>query len=81
MEDFLHYFLPEGLLDYFEPVRAENKTHTNPYNKVQIEAIHLYFDEKDNRTEYTEEYKPKGFAGEMVFKGVILKGQPHAEGS
>lgn len=27
LEDFLHYFLPGGLLDYFEPVMAEDKEH------------------------------------------------------
>ena len=27
LEDFLHYFLPDGLLDYFEPVMAEDKEH------------------------------------------------------
>ena len=67
LEDFLHYFLPEGLLQYFEPVMAENKTHINPRTKVQVPALHLYFDEKDNRTEETQDYKPKGFAQETVF--------------
>ena len=65
-EDFLHYFLPEGLLDYFEPVMAENKTHINRETKKQVPALHLYFDEKDNRTEETAEYKPKGFTEETV---------------
>ena len=67
LEDFLHYFLPEGLLNYFEPVMAENKTHIHPSNKVTIQALHLYFDEKDNRTEQTKNYRPKGFAEETVF--------------
>lgn len=67
LEDFLHYFLPEGLLNYFEPVMAENKTHINPSNKVQLQALHLHFDEKDNRTNETKDYKPKGFAEETVF--------------
>ena len=47
-EDFLHYFLPEGLLDFFEPVMAEQKTHINPTTKVQVPALHLYFDERDH---------------------------------
>ncbi len=67
LEDFLHYFLPEGLLNYFEPVRAESKTHIQPKTRVHIPAIHLYFDEKDNRTEETQDYKPKGFSEEKVF--------------
>ena len=40
LEDFLHYFLPEGLLEYFEPVMAENKTHINPNTKAQVPALH-----------------------------------------
>ena len=27
LEDCLHYFLPKGLLDYFELVMAEDKEH------------------------------------------------------
>ena len=67
-EDFLHYFLPDGLLDYFEPVMAEQKTHINPTTKAQIPSIHLYFDERDNRTKEdgTLDYKPKGFTEETV---------------
>ena len=65
-EDFLHYFLPDGLLDYFEPVMAEQKTHTNPVTKTQVPALHLYFDERDNRTEETQDYRPKGFTEETV---------------
>ncbi len=50
-QDFLHYFLPDGLLDFFAPVMAEQKTHINPTTKAQVPALHLYFDERDNRTE------------------------------
>lgn len=64
--DFLHYFLPEGLLDFFEPVLAEEKTHINPQTKAQIPALHLHFDEKDNRTEETQAYRSKGFTEETV---------------
>lgn len=44
-------FLPDGLLDFFAPVMAEQKTHINPTTKAQLPALHLYFDERDNRTE------------------------------
>lgn len=30
---------------------AEQKTHINPTTKAQVPALHLYFDERDNRTE------------------------------
>lgn len=65
-EDFLQYFLPEGLLEYFEPVMAESKTHVNRETKRQIPALHLYFDEKDNRTAATSDYSPKGFTEETI---------------
>lgn len=64
--DFLRYFLPDGLLDYFEPVLAEEKTHINPQTKTQVPALHLHFDEKDNRDEETKDYKSKGFTEETV---------------
>jgi hypothetical protein len=56
-EDFLHYFLPDGLLDFFEPAMAEQKTHTNLTTKAQVPALHLYFDERDNRTKDTADCK------------------------
>ena len=34
LEDFLHYFLPDGLLDYFEPVMAEDKEHQIKQDEV-----------------------------------------------
>lgn len=47
---------------------AEQKTHINPTTKAQMPAIHLYFDERDNRTKEdgTLDYKPKGFTEETV---------------
>ena len=66
LEDFLHYFLPDGLLDYFEPVMAENHTYKNPQTKKEVPALHLFFDERDNRTAETKDYNPKGFTEETV---------------
>ena len=45
---------------------AEQKTHINPTTKAQVPALHLYFDERDNRTEETQDYSPKGFTEETV---------------
>ena len=59
-------YFPDGLLDFFEPVMAEQKTHINPTTKAQVPALHLYFDERDNRTEETQDYSPKGFTEETV---------------
>ena len=45
---------------------AEQKTHINPTTKDHVPALHLYFDEKDNRTADTADYTPKGFTEETV---------------
>ena len=42
LEDFLHYFLPDGLLDYFEPVMAEDKEHQIKKDEVYKRELHLY---------------------------------------
>lgn len=58
LEDFLHYFLPEGLLDYFEPVMAEDKEHQIKKDEVYKRDLHLYFDERDNRTADLQYLRP-----------------------
>jgi len=65
-EVFLSYFLPEGMLDYFEPIKAEDHIYIQPQTKKRIPALHLFFDEKDNRTDKTRDYTPKGFGKEVV---------------
>ena len=66
LEDFLHYFLPDGLLDYFEPVMAEDKEHQIKKDEVYKRELHLYFDERDNRTEDLQYLRPNGFTGERL---------------
>jgi len=66
LEDFLHYFLPEGLLDYFEPVMAEDKEHQIKKDEVYKRELHLYFDERDNRTEDLQYLRPNGFTEERL---------------
>ena len=66
LEDFLHYFLPEGLLDYFEPVMAEDKEHQVKKDEVYKRDLHLYFDERDNRTPELQHLRPNGFTEEKV---------------
>lgn len=58
LEDFLHYFLPEGLLDYFEPEMAEDKEHQIKKDEVYKRDLHLYFDERDNRTADLQYLRP-----------------------
>ena len=66
LEDFLHYFLPDGLLDYFEPVMAEDKEHKIKKDEVYKRELHLYFDERDNRTEDLQYLRPNGFTEERL---------------
>ena len=66
LEDFLHYFLPDGLLNYFEPVMAEDKEHQPKKDEVYKRVLHLYFDEKDNRTPEMQNLRPNGFTEEKV---------------
>ena len=66
LEDFLHYFLPEGLLDYFEPVMAEDKEHQIKKDEVYKRILHLYFDERDNRPAELQHLRPNGFTEEKV---------------
>lgn len=66
LEDFLHYFLPEGLLDYFEPVMAEDKEHQVKKDEVCKRDLHLYFNERDNRTHEIQHLRPNGFTEERT---------------
>lgn len=66
LEEFLHYFLPEGLLDFFEPVMAEDKEHQIKKDEVYKRELHLYFDERDNRTEDLQYLRPNGFTEERM---------------
>ena len=68
LEDFLHYFLPEGLLDYFEQVMAEDKEHQVKKDEIYKRDLHLYFDERDNRTPELQHLRPNGFTEERTIR-------------
>lgn len=57
-----YYFLPDGVLEYFDVVDfAESPAPDGePYGKT----LHLYLDERDNRTADMPECKPNGFTEE-----------------
>lgn len=56
------YFLPEGVLDYFDVVDfAEDPAPDgNPYGKT----LHLYLDERADRTPEMADFTPNGFTEE-----------------
>lgn len=54
LEHFLSFFLPEGILDFFELVWAESQSLDSRESKKDIlytGTLHMYLDERDNRTE------------------------------
>lgn len=58
-EGLIQYFLPEGVLNFFELTAFCESTRDidSPYNK----RLELYLDERDNRTEDMTDLKPNGF--------------------
>lgn len=69
-EHFLSFFLPEGMLDFFDLVWAESKPICGRESQKEVVytgTLHMYLDERDNRTEDMQEYRPNGFTEESVF--------------
>ena len=56
------YFLPDGVLDYFDVVdfAEEPAPDDNPYGKT----LHLFLDERDNRSSDQGNLTPNGFTEE-----------------
>ena len=53
-QHFLSFFLPEGILDYFELVWMETQSLDSRESKKDIlysSSLHIYLDEWDNRPE------------------------------
>ena len=68
-QHFLGFFLPEGILDFFEPVWMETQFLDSRESKKDIlysSSLYIYLDEKDNRPEDMQELRPNGFTEETV---------------
>ena len=68
-QHFLSFFLPEGILDFFEPIWMETQSLDSRESKKDIlysSSLHIYLDEKDNRPEDMQELRPNGFTEETV---------------
>ncbi|MBQ7254351.1 MAG: hypothetical protein IJS30_06740 [Bacteroidales bacterium] len=66
---FLSFFLPEAMLDFFELVWMETESLTSRESKKDIlytGTLHMYLDERDNRTEEMQDLRPNGFTEETV---------------
>ena len=63
-EHYLSYFLPEGMLDFFELVWMETKSLTSKEGQKDIAytgVLHIHLDERDNRKEEQQDLRPNGF--------------------
>ena len=67
LEHFLSFFMPEGILDFFELVWAESQSLDSRESKKDIfGTLHMYLDERDNRKEDQQDLRPNGFTEETV---------------
>ena len=60
LEHFLSFFLPEGILDFFEPVWMETQSLDSRESKKDIlytGTLHMYLDERDNRTDQMQDLR------------------------
>jgi hypothetical protein len=60
LEHFLSFFMPEGILDFFELVWAESQSLDSRESKKDIlytGTLHMYLDERDNRTDQMQDLR------------------------
>lgn len=63
-EHYLSFFLPEGMLDFFELVWMETESLTSRESQKDIAytgVLHIHLDERDSRTEDQRDLRPNGF--------------------
>ena len=68
-QHFLSFFLPEGILDFFEPVWMETQSLDSRESNKDIlysSSLHIYLDERDNRPEDMLGLRPNGLTEETV---------------
>ena len=68
-QHYLSFFLPDGILDFFDIVWMEPQSLDSREAKKDIiytERLLIHLDEKDNRTENLQELRPNGFTEPTV---------------
>ena len=63
------YFLPEGILDWFDVVRMEETDNDKPAHELDVlypKILHIYLDERDNRQGEDLGLVPNGFTEPSV---------------
>ena len=74
--DFIiSFFLPEGMIDWFEVVniKEEPNTGTAPADILYNSVLNIYLDERDNRTGEDLGLKPNGFTEPTVMKDYPIR--------
>lgn len=62
------FFLPEGMLDWFELTSVTEESIDESPDRVFKAVLHIYLDERDNRTDETSYLRPNGFTEETTIK-------------
>ena len=63
------YFLPEGILDWFDVVGMEETDNDKPAHELDVlypKILHIYLDERDNRKSEDLGLVPNGFTEPSV---------------
>lgn len=63
---FISFFLPEGILDWFEIVKGNEVPLEKKKDEVYNATLHIYLDERDNRTPEMLFLRPNGFTEETI---------------
>lgn len=72
---FLSLFLPDEMLNWFEVVDFKEEPNKGKeqadvlYNKV----LHIYLDERDNRTDEEQDLRPNGFTEPTLIKDYPIR--------
>ena len=56
----LDLVLPDGILDWFGIIKVEGTALSKP-DPIMEGEVHIYLDERDNRSEEMQDLKPNGF--------------------
>ncbi len=63
-EHLLSYFLPAGILDFFEVTWVDERSLSSRESKQGVlytSILQIHLDERDNRPEGMEDFRPNGF--------------------
>lgn len=74
-EAIISYFLPDGMIDWFEVVNIKEAPNTGKKQADELyeTVLHIYLDERDNRTEETFGLKPNGFTEPTLIKDYPIR--------